>query len=280
MPVWAMEGDAPRSSADERPNMFVLRRRLNSELLQSFADRAGEKDDDDAAGGDLRRSLALSVSRCRRLEEELKEMKIRAERSNTMYEELLGTLRQNGIALKTVRQREDGSGDVAGSHTSRSPGVSPNRLDVSKIVSSLIEQDLKEQRRRLPVVEGFLEKLSPRKSILLVRVWQLRFVYISNNSLCYSRDRVDWHLRDDVAQWQDVHEIPLLSIRCVAPAIDDKNRQFIIEAMNAKEPGQLREFVFRAKTRTQRDMWLRGIQAHVQHCRDVVRLGSLAQQQQ
>lgn len=71
-----------------------------------------------------------------------------------MYEELLGTLRQNGIALKTVRQREDGSGDVAGSHTSRSPGVSPNRLDVSKIVSSLIEQDLKEQRRRLPVVEG------------------------------------------------------------------------------------------------------------------------------
>eukprot|EP00474_Spongospora_subterranea_P001038 CRZ01496.1 hypothetical protein [Spongospora subterranea] len=148
-------------------------------------------------------------------------------------------------------------------------------IQISAIVSSLITNDLNEQRRNLPILQGFMDKLSPRKPVFAVRVWQSRFFFIENSCLCYSRSQIPVEERNRVDHELVINRIPFLSVLCVSELGESKSRQFFIEVQDAKQSGKLRQYIFRTKTSEQRNLWLNGIRKHFKHSRDVVHLGSM-----
>jgi len=148
-------------------------------------------------------------------------------------------------------------------------GISHEDFDVDSLSQTDIIAlvDIRDQLEELPVLEGFLEKMSPSK----YAGWQKRWVVVRDWVFWWSKKEisVDKSTMTSEQKRKFVNYIPLMLVKAIS--VDSKDGQFTITAQDRKN-GQIRNYTWRVLSNRgskAREVWTEGLEkyrSHLQLC--------------
>ncbi|ETO16254.1 hypothetical protein RFI_21099, partial [Reticulomyxa filosa] len=121
-------------------------------------------------------------------------------------------------------------------------------------------ETIQQEQAKLPVLEAFLEKKQPRAPYS----WQKRWVVVKHGHMLWSdkqRDIVDASNSQERNKFNG--QVSIMHIVEWGPIETRSNNKFYLIANTDK--AQKRRFEFKAVSEQDRDFWLKGIQAHINH---------------
>eukprot|EP00479_Gromia_sphaerica_P009752 TRINITY_DN4215_c0_g1_i2.p1 TRINITY_DN4215_c0_g1~~TRINITY_DN4215_c0_g1_i2.p1 ORF type:complete len:234 (+),score=57.06 TRINITY_DN4215_c0_g1_i2:119-820(+) len=159
------------------------------------------------------------------------------------------------------------------SPTTTTPAEKPKKIKSKKKTdqSSRVQQRKREEierakkmlaaQKQLPVLKGYVEKKSPA----LLGPWQRRYLTVAEYNVFYGKNKLEQQVTSaQYALHNDMNCIPLMVVNSIKVKKTKDSRQFVIQARDIKN-AELREYLFKAKSTRDRDIWVAGLNKHKDH---------------
>lgn len=133
-----------------------------------------------------------------------------------------------------------------------------------------IVQEVLNRRKELPILKGFLDKMSPA----MHSRWQRRWVLVLDYTIMYFREEVDVSSREEAKNHCCLNELPLTTVEKITK--DDKCKggdRFEVAAQDPRT-GKLRQYVWRCKDAELCNYWVHGLAQHKDQALAELKIGA------
>jgi len=133
-----------------------------------------------------------------------------------------------------------------------------------------IVQEVLNRRKELPILKGFLDKMSPAMHAR----WQRRWVLVLDYTIMYFREEVDISSREEAEDHGCLNELPLTTVEKITK--DDKCKggdRFEVAALDPRT-GKLRQYVWRCKDAELCNYWVHGLAQHKDQALAELKIGA------
>jgi hypothetical protein len=135
-----------------------------------------------------------------------------------------------------------------------------NLVSDDELAQKLITENVEAARKNLPALSGILLKRSPN----MLRQWQKRHFWVRDFKLYYSHNEVKSGKFDEEKLSQDKKSvsISLVTVHSITEKPDSEDStEFQVRARDPRN-GQMRTYILKAESVSDRDRWVRGLNAH------------------
>jgi len=133
-----------------------------------------------------------------------------------------------------------------------------------------IVQEVLNRRKELPILKGFLDKMSPA----MHSRWQRRWVLVLDYTIMYFREEVDISSREEAENHCCLNQLPLTTVEKIAK--DDKCKggdRFEVAALDPRT-GKLRQYIWRCKDAELCNYWVHGLAQHKDQALAELKIGA------